>query len=401
MRQAIGKGMLATAAAATSILSLSGSTAFAVDGSAVAAGSPGILSGNSVQAPVEVPLNACGNSANVVGAANPTFGNSCANPGSAPRKHASAEHASAPQRAAAPKRVAPKRVAPKQAAPEQAAPKQAAPKQAAPERVAPKQAAPKQAAPEQAAPKQAAPKQAAPEQAAPKQAAPKHAAPKQAAPEHAAPKQTAPKQAAPKHAAPKQAPQKHAPPKRAATKADNGPGYGQDTDTRSDANAGTHSLAESDALQSPGILAGNDAQAPADVPVNACGNTVDVIGLLNPVMGNNCANGTHAPTPPQHETPPSHETPPTPPRAAEPPSDRAVPQPRQPGHPGHPGQPPRHVASSTARQMPSADLAAPHASARLAETGSDQDLLAATAASAALLLGGGILYRRGRASSGR
>ncbi|MFF1694041.1 chaplin [Streptomyces sp. NPDC058257] len=322
MRQAIGKGMLATAAAATSILSLSGSNAFAVDGNAVAAGSPGVLSGNSVQAPVEVPLNACGNSADAVGVANPAFGNSCANTGSAPKKHAHAEHTSA-EHASTPHRAA-----------------------------------------------------------APKHAAPKHAAPK--------------------HAAPERAPQQ-----RATTKADNGPGYGQDTDSRSDSrpdthsgsnagsNAGTHALAESGALQSPGILAGNNAQAPADVPVNACGNTVDVIGVLNPAMGNSCANGAPSPTPPQQETPPSHEMPPTPPRAAEPPADRAVPQPRQPG------QPPRHVASSTDRQVPSADPVAPHASARLAETGSDQDLMAATAASAALLLGGGILYRRGRASSRR
>ncbi|MET8570981.1 chaplin ChpE [Streptomyces sp. NPDC004783] len=38
-------------------------------------GSPGIASGNLVQAPVHVPVNAVGNSVNVVGLLNPAFGN--------------------------------------------------------------------------------------------------------------------------------------------------------------------------------------------------------------------------------------------------------------------------------------------------------------------------------------
>ncbi|MGW2813243.1 chaplin [Streptomyces sp. NPDC001415] len=46
---------------------------------------------------------------------------------------------------------------------------------------------------------------------------------------------------------------------------------------------------------SPGVLAGNTVQLPVNVPVNVCGNTVDVLGLLNPSAGNTCANasGTH------------------------------------------------------------------------------------------------------------
>lgn len=48
--------------------------------------SPGVLSGNSVQAPINVPVNVCGNTVDVVGALNPTFGNSCVNKGGgAPR----------------------------------------------------------------------------------------------------------------------------------------------------------------------------------------------------------------------------------------------------------------------------------------------------------------------------
>lgn len=43
------------------------------DGNAV--GSPGVASGNLVQAPVHVPVNAVGNSVNVIGVLNPAFGN--------------------------------------------------------------------------------------------------------------------------------------------------------------------------------------------------------------------------------------------------------------------------------------------------------------------------------------
>ncbi|WP_329215932.1 chaplin ChpE [Streptomyces sp. NBC_01485] len=40
-----------------------------------AKGSPGVVSGNLVQAPVHVPVNVVGNSVNVIGALNPAFGN--------------------------------------------------------------------------------------------------------------------------------------------------------------------------------------------------------------------------------------------------------------------------------------------------------------------------------------
>ncbi|MEU9199824.1 chaplin [Streptomyces sp. NPDC048332] len=48
--------------------------------------------------------------------------------------------------------------------------------------------------------------------------------------------------------------------------------------------------AEGLAAHSPGVLSGNLVQAPIHVPVNVCGNTVNVIGLLNPAFGNFCAN---------------------------------------------------------------------------------------------------------------
>ncbi|MCA1221750.1 chaplin [Streptomyces sp. 8L] len=48
--------------------------------------------------------------------------------------------------------------------------------------------------------------------------------------------------------------------------------------------------ANAGAVGSPGVLSGNVVQVPIHVPVNACGNSVDVIGLLNPAFGNACGN---------------------------------------------------------------------------------------------------------------
>ncbi len=49
--------------------------------------------------------------------------------------------------------------------------------------------------------------------------------------------------------------------------------------------------AEGAANNSPGVLSGNVVQVPIHVPVNVCGNTLNVIGLLNPAFGNACSNG--------------------------------------------------------------------------------------------------------------
>lgn len=44
------------------------------------------------------------------------------------------------------------------------------------------------------------------------------------------------------------------------------------------------------AAGSPGVQSGNTVQAPVDVPVNVCGDTVDVAGLLDPASGTSCTN---------------------------------------------------------------------------------------------------------------
>ncbi|CAL9460536.1 chaplin ChpF [Streptomyces sp. enrichment culture] len=49
--------------------------------------------------------------------------------------------------------------------------------------------------------------------------------------------------------------------------------------------------AQGAAVGSPGVLSGNVVQVPVHVPVNVCGNTINVIGLLNPAFGNACENG--------------------------------------------------------------------------------------------------------------
>ncbi|MFD9002586.1 chaplin family protein [Streptomyces sp. NPDC059582] len=50
------------------------------------------------------------------------------------------------------------------------------------------------------------------------------------------------------------------------------------------------SAADGSAAGSPGLISGNAIQLPVHVPVNVCGNTVNVAGLLNPAAGNTCAN---------------------------------------------------------------------------------------------------------------
>ncbi|MEV5342627.1 chaplin [Streptomyces sp. NPDC052773] len=56
------------------------------------------------------------------------------------------------------------------------------------------------------------------------------------------------------------------------------------------ANATDGSVATGTAQNSPGVISGNLVQAPVHVPVNAVGNSVNVIGVLNPAFGNEGVN---------------------------------------------------------------------------------------------------------------
>ncbi|MER6525057.1 chaplin family protein [Streptomyces sp. NPDC001508] len=161
---------------------------------------------------------------------------------------------------------------------------------------------------------------------------------------------------------------------------------------------------------SPGVGSGNTVQVPIDVPVNVCGNSVDVIGAGNAATGNDCANGTGG----GHETPPGggHETPPgggheTPPGGGHenPPGGGRTTPPGNPGHPSTPGTPPAKggetPAAHTSHIRPQGDssVTRPDGAAQLAHTGSGLPIDAAVPLSAGALLAGAVLYRKARAAA--
>ncbi|QHC22652.1 chaplin [Streptomyces sp. GS7] len=53
----------------------------------------------------------------------------------------------------------------------------------------------------------------------------------------------------------------------------------------------TGSFAVGGVAFSPGVGSGNQAQVPIHVPVNVTGDSVHVIGALNPTFGNSSSNG--------------------------------------------------------------------------------------------------------------
>lgn len=138
--------------------------------------------------------------------------------------------------------------------------------------------------------------------------------------------------------------------------------------------SGAH--AEGAAHGSPGAIAGNEIDLPLGIPVNACGNSVDVLGLFGDAYGNTCVNdagyGYGEEDVPEKETPepPAKEKTPPAPGAEEPPAEEP-PAAEEHGNPPH-----------------------------MAETGSE-GMIAASAAGAVLITGGAMLYRRGRLAARR
>ncbi|MFI9025361.1 chaplin family protein [Streptomyces sp. NPDC053560] len=140
---------------------------------------------------------------------------------------------------------------------------------------------------------------------------------------------------------------------------------------------------------SPGVGSGNGIQLPVDLPVNACGNTIDVVGVLNPVTGNTCSNDGPVQRPPHHRPPTEHPH--------QPPTDHKPPtSPEKETPPAKPQAPRPHAPSADER---ASGEKAPHtpapAPAALAETGAEW-LGLTTAGSAAALLSGAFLVRRAR-----
>ncbi|GGQ33955.1 chaplin [Streptomyces mutabilis] len=227
MRRVTRNGVLAVAASGALAVTMPGYAAFASDGAAAdgsAAGSPGLISGNTVQLPVDVPVNVCGNTLNVVGLLSPAAGNSCADSG---------------ERGTA--------------------------------------------------------------------------------------------------------------------------GKGKYSSEGSGASGGA--VAEGGAQDSPGVLSGNGVQLPVHLPVNVSGNSVNVVGIGNPAVGNESTNTSG--DRPETVRPPAEPEP----EPSAPEKERAQPKPSP------------HVA------------APPHESASLAHTGADQTA-PILAGGAALVLGGAVIYRR-------
>ncbi|MFD3808517.1 chaplin [Streptomyces sp. NPDC058611] len=77
----IAKAVAVTAAAGAVLAGGAGMAAADAVAEGAAIGSPGVLSGNVLQAPIHIPINICGNTVNIVGALNPAFGNVCINNG--------------------------------------------------------------------------------------------------------------------------------------------------------------------------------------------------------------------------------------------------------------------------------------------------------------------------------
>ncbi|MFE9220449.1 chaplin [Streptomyces lavendulae] len=48
--------------------------------------------------------------------------------------------------------------------------------------------------------------------------------------------------------------------------------------------------ANGSAVGSSGLLSGNVVQVPINAQLNICGNSINLIGVLNPAAGNNCFN---------------------------------------------------------------------------------------------------------------
>ncbi|WP_338775496.1 chaplin [Streptomyces sp. DG1A-41] len=186
--------------------------------------------------------------------------------------------------------------------------------------------------------------------------------------------------------------------------------------------------ADGSAAGSPGVVSGNTVQLPVHVPVNVCGNTVNVVGLLNPAAGNSCANkddgragkpgkpggavaegsgkdspgvvsgnGVQLPVDlPVNVTGNTVNVvgvgnPSTDDESSNTPGDRPV-------RPHHPPEPAAPKPPTPPRPQPApepAPHAGPRATGALAHTGTDHTLQA-VAASAALVAGGIVLRRRFR-----
>ncbi|MFC8426473.1 chaplin [Streptomyces sp. NPDC057236] len=129
-------------------------------------------------------------------------------------------------------------------------------------------------------------------------------------------------------------------------------------DTGGRGGTATGSSAVAGTRDSPGVVSGNGVQLPVDLPVDVSGNSVNVVGAGNASAGNTSTNTSG----------------------------------ERPGRPAEPG--PGPAAPSRTLPDPAPHAAPPHTAA-LADTGADRTL-PVLGTGAALFLGGVALYRRAR-----
>ncbi|MGW0826585.1 chaplin [Streptomyces sp. NPDC002845] len=200
------------------------------------------------------------------------------------------------------------------------------------------------------------------------------------------------------------------------------------------------STADGAAADSPGLISGNTVQLPVQVPVNVCGNTLNVVGLLNAAAGNTCAhadrgteqhggaeapgsgggavaegggkgspgllsgNGVHLPVDLPVNVSGNSATVAGLGNAAigNEATNTSGGIPDRPDRPGHPGEPaPKPPVPPKAEHPPAPNpephTAPPPTTPSLAHTGTDHTV-PALAASLALVLGGAAMHRRSRSA---
>ncbi|MCW2873843.1 chaplin [Actinacidiphila oryziradicis] len=151
--------------------------------------------------------------------------------------------------------------------------------------------------------------------------------------------------------------------------------------------------------EAAGVLSGNVIQAPIDLRANACGNSVNVLGLGNSVANTTCVNSSdsgHGHEYPHHPHYPHHPEGPRHPGYPGHPGGGHPGHPAKPTHPGHRGNPDTSIKDEPVKHDPNGGGdPGPEVKESLAHTGAG-DLGAALATSAGLLLGGAVLLRRAR-----
>ncbi|MFJ9869976.1 chaplin [Streptomyces sp. NPDC101165] len=158
---------------------------------------------------------------------------------------------------------------------------------------------------------------------------------------------------------------------------------------------GAQAAAEGKTTGSPGVISGNGVQLPVHLPVNVSGNTVNAAGVLNPVFGNTSVNGgSSVTTPPKTEQPGTPTTPPVKTPPVKTPPVKTPPVKTVPPV----KKPP--VPVNHPQPRPGHTITVHPGTTPLAHTGAD-GMLPVAGASVALLLGGTVLRRRFRATAAR